>query len=239
MPIVPATPAAIETAIDAARTAEADNIGANKLAVSNGSGLEGRQITDDGTTIASRPAGSFEVQSNAAGHDLAFQVVPGATPYIALGDLTASGNNTKVIADDSAQTIALTATNGVTINGDPLPVLTSGTYTPTASAATNLDSTPTMTQAQYMRVGNVVTVSGSFTADPTTTTLATAFEISLPVASDIRDPFEVAGTAVCGNIVSMCGDISGRPTPNTARVVWKATDVTSQTWSYQFTYLVT
>lgn len=116
--------------------------------------------------------------------------------------------------------------------------LSFGTYTPTASAATNLDSTPTMTLAQYIRVGNTVTVSGRFTADPTLTAQTTSFEITLPVASDISNAYEAAGTAVCGNIVSMCADIIGVAGNDTAKIQWKATDVTSQSWSYIFTYQV-
>lgn len=125
--------------------------------------------------------------------------------------------------DGSTQTVAAVTT-------------ASGVYTPTRSAEVNMDGNVTMSEAQYMRVGNTVTVSGQFTADPTTTTSTTSFEMTLPVASNIGAIEDVSGTAVCGNILSMSGAVQGVAANDTAKIFWKATDVTSQVWSYIFTY---
>lgn len=114
--------------------------------------------------------------------------------------------------------------------------LASGTYTPTRSAEANLDSNITLSQAQYLRVGNTVTVSGRFTADPTLTATTTSFEGSLPIASNLGAAEDVAGTAFCGNIVSQGAEIIGVAANDTFKVQWKASDVTSQTWSYIFVY---
>lgn len=114
----------------------------------------------------------------------------------------------------------------------------SGVYTPTRSAEANLDSNVTMTEAQYIRSGNTVTVSGRFTADPTLTATTTSFEITLPVASNIGAAEDVAGVAFCGNIVSQGAEVIGVVANDTAKIQWKAADVTSQTWSYIFTYQV-
>ncbi len=116
--------------------------------------------------------------------------------------------------------------------------IASGTYTPVASAEANLDSVVTMLQAQYMRVGSTVTVSGRFTANPTTTTTATSFEITLPVASNIGAAEDAAGTAFCGAIAAQGAEIIGVAANNTAKIQWIATDVTNQTWSYTFTYQI-
>lgn len=113
-----------------------------------------------------------------------------------------------------------------------------GVYTPTRSAEVNLDSNVTMSEAQYMKVGATVTVSGRFTADPTLTATTTSFEITLPVASNIGAAEDIAGVAFCGNIVSMGGEIIGVAANDTAKVFWKASDVTSQTFSYVFVYQV-
>lgn len=137
--------------------------------------------------------------------------------------------------------IGLTAgpIEGTTLNtGNGAVELAAGTYTPTRSAEANTDANVTMTEAQYMQIGATVTVSGRFTADPTTTTVATSFEMTLPVASDIGAVEDVAGTSVCGNILSMCAEVVGVTANNTAKIQWKASDVTSQTWSYSFTYQV-
>jgi hypothetical protein len=116
--------------------------------------------------------------------------------------------------------------------------LAAGTYTPTRSAETNLDANVTMTEAQYMRVGNTVTVSGRFTADPTLTATTTSFEITLPVSSNLGAADDVAGTAFCGSIAGQGAMVFGVAANDTAKVQWVAGDVTSQTWSYQFTYQV-
>lgn len=114
----------------------------------------------------------------------------------------------------------------------------SATYSPTVSAATNLDGTTTASSAQYYRVGNVVTVSGRFTADPTLTTTATSFELSLPIASNIGAVEDCAGVAFCGAITGQGAAITGSVANNTAVISWIATDITNQSWSYTYSYEV-
>lgn len=121
---------------------------------------------------------------------------------------------------------------------EALAVPTAGTYTPTRSAEANLDANATMSEAQYVRCGATVIVSGRFTADPTTTTLTTSFEMTLPIASNLGAAEDVAGVAFCGNILSQGAEIIGVAANDTAKVQWKAGDVTSQTWSYIFAYQV-
>lgn len=121
---------------------------------------------------------------------------------------------------------------------ESLPVLASGTYTPTRSAEANLDANVTMTEAQYMRVGGTVTVSGRFTADPTLTATPTSFEISLPVVSNLGAVEDLAGTAFCGAIVGQGAEINGVVANDTAKIQWISSDITSQSWSYSFTYQV-
>lgn len=116
--------------------------------------------------------------------------------------------------------------------------LASGVYTPTRSAEANMDANVTMTEAQYMRVGNTVTVSGRFTADPTLTATTTSFEITLPVASNIGAAEDAAGVAFCGAIAGMGAAVIGVVANDTAKISWVSSDVTSQLWSYTFSYQV-
>lgn len=118
-----------------------------------------------------------------------------------------------------------------------VPGLISGVYTPTRSAETNLDANVDISECQYARVGNTVIVSGRFTADPTTTLVATSFEMDLPIASDIGAASDLAGNAVAGAI-SECAEIAGIAANNTAKVLWLPTDVGSRTWSFIFSYQV-
>lgn len=115
--------------------------------------------------------------------------------------------------------------------------LAAGVYTPTRSAESNLDANVTMTEAQYMRVGNTVTVSGRFTADPTAGGAA-SFEIDLPIASDFAAIEDAAGVAFSGSIAGQGAAISGSVANNTAVFSWIAVDTTSQAWSFSFSYQI-
>ncbi len=116
--------------------------------------------------------------------------------------------------------------------------LAAGVYTPTDSAHVNIDgSDVTMTEAQYMRVGNTVTVSGQFTADPTAPGAA-SFEITLPVASNIGAVEDVSGVACGGGVAALSAQIIGVVANDTAKIQWIAVDLTSQSWSYTLTYQV-
>lgn len=208
----------------------------------------GVQITSGAGGATSGSAGDISLDAgNAQGTDS-----NGGNINISAGDKTGSGVAGKILlssgnsdfaaiintasqsADRTFTTPDASGTLAVVISGSA--GIITGVYTPTVSAAANTDSTPTASQAQYMRVGETVTVSGNFTADPTLAATTTSFEITLPLASNIGAVEDVAGTAACGNIVSMCAAITGVVANDTAKVFWKSSDITSQTWSYQFTY---
>lgn len=182
--------------------------------------------------------------------DLVYKTVAALTASrILLGDGTAKakilgslGATTTVLhgnaaGDPSFAAVSLTAdVTGVLpiANGGSL----SGTYTPTRSAETNLDSNVTFTAAQYLRAGNIVTVSGRFTANPTLAATATSFEGTLPIASNIGAASDASGVAFCGSIAGQGAEIIGVAANDTFKVQWVSGDITSQTWSYTFTYQV-
>lgn len=112
------------------------------------------------------------------------------------------------------------------------------TYSPTVTSVSNLTGTPTIGGAQYMRVGNVVTVSGEFIADPIAPATPTLFGISLPIASTFAQTYQCGGTAFAGNIAAMGAAINADVANARASVTWVSSDVTSQVWSFHFTYLI-
>lgn len=63
-----------------------------------------------------------------------------------------------------------------------VPKYSSGTFTPTLTSTSGLDSNPTNIRARYLQVGNIVTVSGELVIDPTGATDAT-WTSSLPVTT--------------------------------------------------------
>lgn len=121
--------------------------------------------------------------------------------------------------------------------GDPLEAQTveSGTYTPTLTNVANLDAS-TAFACQYLRVGNVVTVSGTVDADATAgggTT--TQLGISLPIASAFASNLQCAGV---GTEPTDQAQIYSDAANDRAEMRWNATVTANTTWRFTFTYLV-
>lgn len=113
---------------------------------------------------------------------------------------------------------------------------TSGTYTPTVSNTTNLDST-TPSAVAYGRTGSVVTVFGKITVDPTSSGTSTSMELSLPIASDLGAAGDVMGFfAVSGSFTG--GTILGDAGTNLAQFVWISTTTTSTDYFFTFSYRI-
>ncbi len=113
----------------------------------------------------------------------------------------------------------------------------SGTYLPTLTNVANLDAS-TAYNAQYMRVGNVVAVSGKVDVDPTAL-LSTKLGISLPIASTLSAAEKCAGTANANSIASEVGAIEGDIVNNRAQLEWITVSVANHSMYYDFQYLVT
>jgi len=113
----------------------------------------------------------------------------------------------------------------------------SGTYTPTLTNVANLGAS-TAYQCQWIRVGNIVNVSGKVDVDPTLTATATQLGISLPVASNIGAAEDCAGTAFASGIAGQGAAIIGDAANNRAEMNWIATDITNQPMYFTFQYEV-
>jgi hypothetical protein len=83
--------------------------------------------------------------------------------------------------------------------------IASGTYTPSALLGASMTScTPSV--CQWMRVGNVVTVSGKASVDMAAG-VNSLFRLSLPVASNFADDGQAAGTASGQTLASSEGRV--------------------------------
>lgn len=118
---------------------------------------------------------------------------------------------------------------------------TSGTYTPTLTKVTNLSGTPHAYTCQWLRVGDTVTVSGKFGAEPTAAaSTRTVLAMSLPVVSGISAAENVGGTAVAVTstpTVEAC-QIEGDATNDRALISWAAAATSDHDFFFTFTYLV-
>lgn len=112
----------------------------------------------------------------------------------------------------------------------------SGTYTPTLTNVANVAAS-TAYQCQYLRVANVVTVSGKVDVDPTTTATVTQLGISLPVTSNLVAAKDLAGTAWFPGI-GQGAALLGDATNNRAELNYICGDVTNQSTHFTFSYEV-
>lgn len=108
-------------------------------------------------------------------------------------DVNSSVTATSIIKSGGTSTQSLMADGSV-------QTVTSGTYTPTLTNLANVASS-TMLSSQFLRVGNTVTVSGTFSITTTSNNALTEFELSLPVASDFSSGVSslVGGTGMYYN----------------------------------------
>jgi hypothetical protein len=137
-------------------------------------------------------------------------------------------------------TASITGGSGAfdTLSLNGLGAVTSGTYTPTLTAVSNVAAS-TAYACQYMRVGNVVTVSGIADIDPTTGTTTTRIGISLPVASNFTGQQNLGGTGAGGTPPTMYGNLRGDTTNDRADLYFTSdAGAANTTWLFHFTYVV-
>jgi len=129
--------------------------------------------------------------------------------------------------------------DALTVDGDLTAAnVLSGTYTPTLTGVANIAATGALT-CQYIRVGNVVTVSGAMTIDPTSAgSTTTELGISLPIASDFTAGEQCGGVAINGLSNNQTAAIDADATNNRARMRWLSLDAANRTWAFTFTYQI-
>jgi hypothetical protein len=191
-------------------------------------------------TVASDGA----VTLNAVGSGSAFTFQDAVTVQ---SNLTTTGN--LAVTGTSSLGGAVTLTGNATITGtvnitgaiqaDSIvndTGLASGTYTPTLTTEINASAaTVPFGPFQYMRVGNIVTVSGFVQVDAVATGLTTV-GISLPIASNIADFGDCGGS--CTSSVNDGGTIQADATNDRVTLVYTTATTANQSRAVHFTYVV-
>ena len=113
----------------------------------------------------------------------------------------------------------------------------SGTYTPTLTNTTNVASSTAVT-CQYMRVGNVVTISGQFSVQATTGGSAFVLGMSLPIASDFTLQRQAGGSFSAGSTALTVNVIVGDTTNDRLLIAGIMTDTASRACAFHATYLI-
>jgi len=117
------------------------------------------------------------------------------------------------------------------------PVLASGTYTPTLGGVSSNVASSSAFVCQWMRVGDVVSVSGMVGVDPTLAATTTRLGISLPVASNFTAAQQCAGT-LSGGAGAASGAIYGEPTLNIAELDVSPVTAANAFYFFTFTYQI-
>jgi len=166
---------------------------------------------------------------------------------VALGIATPSTTATLPAADltgtlPALNGTALTALNASALTSGTIPQarlpfeLDAGVYTPILTNVLNVTAS-TAYAAQYLRVGSVVTVSGQVDIDPTGAG-DTQLGLSLPIASNLSAPEQLAGTAVSAAVAGLCAAVLGDATNNRAQIEYVAVDLANRAFSFSFQYLI-
>lgn len=158
---------------------------------------------------------------------------------ISLGNyqnLALGGDNPVIITKDGI--IQGTLHNNVaTLGNFNNPEIRSGTYIPTITPVSNIFSA-TQFVMNWLRVGNVVTVSGLI-GITTNTVNTTEIRISLPITSSFTSETQCSGTAVCetystGNAAAIMAQTSS----SLAKLKFEATGTLNYSFRAHFTYLI-
>lgn len=146
---------------------------------------------------------------------------------------------TELVRVDSDGRLSGTAlhNNAGSITGTTNQYIASGTYTPALTNVTNIDAS-TAFACQFIRVGNVVTVSGTVNIDTTAATTATELGISLPIASNFTSYIQCCGAATA-QIADGSAVVQGDSTNDRASLRFSNAGTTdNRSWFFTFTYVI-
>ena len=123
------------------------------------------------------------------------------------------------------------------VGANAIPVLSSGSYTPTITSVSNVDATTAYT-CYYTRIGSQVHVWGRVDIDPTAAANTfTEIRISLPIASNLGVNTDLMGGAAVSNS-QRSAFIAGDPTNDRAALVFESVVTGNTGFSFWFDYRI-
>jgi hypothetical protein len=197
------------------------------VAFANQEGRLSFQDTNGGDTMALySDSGNFLVVENSFGGRGVSFLIDDAAHNVTQIDVRDSGI---VFMDTTSRIYYGSSTN--------TPMLDWGTYSPTVTAVTNVDSASADADFMYTRIGNMVQGYGSVSIDPTAGSGTTRIEISLPIASN----FAAATDAVGGGsaqVTNTTGSIAADTTDDRLALQFQSPTTASMAWRIWFMYQI-
>ncbi len=117
-----------------------------------------------------------------------------------------------------------------------LTIIDVGTYTPTLTNGLNVAAS-TAYEAQWLRIGGAVTVSGKFDCDPTSADTRTDVGISLPVASNFLAEEDCGGAVGCRTFEGS-GLVFAQVDQDIAATQFFPSSANNAAWGFIFMYQV-
>jgi hypothetical protein len=143
-------------------------------------------------------------------------------------------NTTFIFYDDGRISSVGLHNNAQPVTGTNPQFIASGTYTPTLFNTTNISASAAFV-CQWIRVGNVVNVSGSVDIDAVAAA-PTNLGMSLPIPSTLGTQSALGGTSANGNDNPV--EISADTVNNRAQFTYAAIDLTLRRYHFTFQYLI-
>ena len=112
----------------------------------------------------------------------------------------------------------------------------SGSYTPTLFNTTNIAASGAY-ECGWLRVGNRVTVYGLVDID-VTNAANSELRMSLPIATNITQASDLAGTAASNAAAGLTAPIAGNVATDRAAFIFMASSLTNNTYAFTFSYTI-
>lgn len=213
-------------------------------------GNNGKFLTTDGATASwlNLTGGGDMIGANNLS-----DVVSASTSLTNLGGLAAANNLSDVEDTLTSATNLGLVTDFTVINDTTFPTVKAveseidahvlpyiGTPTYLAASSVNLSANPTFSEAKFSITGRagdgqVLTISGEFTVDPSSATTLSGFQFEIPIspAITLQNTWSLSGMAICGVAGTTPIQIRANVANQTAEAIFTSgTTVTAQTYSY-------
>jgi hypothetical protein len=162
----------------------------------------------------------------------------GALSFLTKADAAAAFPTEKLRLTEDGRVYGTALHNNTgSVTGTANQYIASGTYTPTGTVVTNVDTVNTGV-AFWTRIGNVVTVHGSINVDATSASIATTVRVALPIASTFAAVTDSSGV-IGGDEQNVSGVVSANVANNDFQFDWVNGTVTSdQTRRFTAAYVI-